>query len=529
MAALWDAVERRDLTAISLCIAEGVDPMYADSTERAGSNNGLRRVSPFGLAVCMDSAGIACLFLDKLGDDFVHRTHFTFRGEAVHISKLVKMLAFDVPNVMAFFIRRRITAHPSFMLSGVFTHAVQTGDVTLIDALIEQGHPPNMVDNNIGLLPTHTAVYHGSLGVLHRLLQAGADPSSQIGGTPLLTAALSVGNEAAASMILQAGAVPGPDTHSPATEPLLSAVKWLPSFVGRLLATGRFNGPNHPHCVRAVKWALFHRDATLLEAILDMGVDIEAARAADGQCMLGIALREVRNNASKLACARAIVDRSINAGNGALPCEVRNQCWHLCDTEIVVSPHAVRFLLAHGADPERAYHGSLSVPIHYAIMRGSCESVAVLLDAGADIYSSDRQRTVVRALDMAMRVDKYPSGRMLTLLADAGFDFSDIGVTELSRDDILIINNAGGALAAVEKHAPYLLHPWNSLSIPDGLAAERQALFEAVAPYVGEDYVAQMIADCVYIPRGRRAEVYANEREALRLQRVEARLARLRQ
>ena len=54
----------------------------------------------------------------------------------------------------------------------------------------------------------------------------------------------------------------------------------------------------------------------------------------------------------------------------------------------VPHPHAVRLLLAHGADPNARDTGDNALPLHFAAGSGPLESVRALLDAGSDVTGS---------------------------------------------------------------------------------------------------------------------------------------------
>lgn len=168
------------------------------------------------------------------------------------------------------------------------TLAIENGATELVELLLERGADPGLAREN-GETPLMTAARLGQIPVLRKLLEAGADPNAReakFGQTALMWAA---GDSEAVRLLLERGADPRVTTktwdvkytvYAPTTFTLgKTGIPWNTSgeFVGKQ------GGQN------ALHFAVLRRDLESAEALLDAGVDIDAA-TADGTTPLLAAL-----------------------------------------------------------------------------------------------------------------------------------------------------------------------------------------------------------------------------------------------
>lgn len=170
-------------------------------------------------------------------------------------------------------------------------------------------------------------------------------------------------------------------------------------------------------------------------------------------------------------------------------------------------------------------------PLYIAIVRHPIELVELLLDE-TDSASTATPDDITKAL-MDGATDRPNNWEYVSLFADRGFSFvyppgrcicGRRGSVAAAWEAML----AKGAAAPTSRQCsdPNVcaadfrnggpLTSWGIGGAHLDIRREREALYEAVIDHVGED-VAQLIADCVAIPHGRRRKIYEAEREEIRV------------
>jgi len=238
--------------------------------------------------------------------------------------------------------------------------AAYRDDLAKTDQLIRAGANVNAA-NDLGVTPLWAASLNGSPALVKRLLEAGANPNAALlsGETPLMVASRS-GNAEAVEALLAKGA--NPDARGARGQ---SALMWAISqkhhAVVRLLLAGKAD----VHA-RTESWtqmmAVPPHGLPEYNRLIPHGADTAlmfAARAGD------------------MESARLLVEAGANPSD--------HDAWGVSATTVAAFSgygEIARYLLEKGADPNNDKPGFTA--LHCAIMRRDEETVAALLDRGAD-------------------------------------------------------------------------------------------------------------------------------------------------
>jgi len=227
--------------------------------------------------------------------------------------------------------------------------------------------------NDLGATPLWAACQNGSVPMVRRVLEAGADPNAPLlaGETPLMVAARS----------------------------------GYPEVVELLLTHGGNANAHGPRGQTALMWAASQKHPDVVQVLLAHGADLKArsdvwseveAVPPHGELPYNKAIPHGGETALLFAVRVGDVESAktlVAAGADVNDADA----WGVSATVLAAHsdfPELLEFLLAKGADPNRAAAGFTAV--HAAIMHRDEKMVAALLDHGADANAPLRTWTPTR-------------------------------------------------------------------------------------------------------------------------------------
>ncbi|KAJ5153134.1 uncharacterized protein N7482_009612 [Penicillium canariense] len=212
---------------------------------------------------------------------------------------------------------------------------------------------------------------HGPVETLHKLLDAGVDPSNHWTVASPLLPAISYGREDLLHTLLEHGFNPNIKDISEQTPLHHAAIHGYPECARILLDAGADLNSADNENLTPSSWALFRGHANVLALLLDRGATIDI-RLIDEESPLGMAARIGRKELVNLLLERnAPVD---GPGNGfpGTPLAWAARCGH----ESIVTQ-----LLEAGADVQATTDEGQNA-LHWAALSGKANVVALLLAEG---------------------------------------------------------------------------------------------------------------------------------------------------
>lgn len=280
-------------------------------------------------------------------------------------------------------------------------------DWQAVNTLLAQGVNPDTAWGD-GSTALHWAAYHDDLSAAARLLEAGAvaTVANDLGATPLWLAAEN-GSAAMTELLLAAGADPNRALFSGET-PLMTATQAGDAQVLRLLLEA---GADPDVAVTrgqtALMWAASRGNAGAVAVLLEHGADVEARSEVRRQYVKSEKEQD-SHPAYKYWIEEGGSTALIMAARSGDPDSVRLLVEAGADIELsdafgtsplIMAVHGgsaevVRYLLRQGADPDAEASGHTA--LHAAVLRGSPQIVAALLEFDADVEARLQRPTPAR-------------------------------------------------------------------------------------------------------------------------------------
>ena len=261
------------------------------------------------------------------------------------------------------------------------------------------------------------AARDGQLAAIDTLLTAGADPDTPGPlGTPALHWLIERGDLEAASVLLAAGADPNRATRLQLTPLYLAAKHGDAEAIQLLLSAGADPNRLDPAGETMLMAAVRAGDLASVNALLEAGAEVDAREAGFQQTALMLAARQGETAiAAKLLETGAAVDASTEIGS-----EPR---WVLPNSRPGFS---FGIGIIRGGLPEdrgmRPFRSGGLTPLLYAAREGHADTIALLLDAGADIEGVEANG--ITPLLMAIANDRASAATLL-IERGANLDTSD--------------------------------------------------------------------------------------------------------
>jgi ankyrin repeat protein len=272
------------------------------------------------------------------------------------------------------------------------THAVKSGDVAAVRALLKQRVDVNVADAD-GTTALHYAIQRNDADTVDLLVRAGANVKAvnRYGIAPLQVAA-TTGSAAIFATLLEAGA--DPNTTTPEGETVLMTASHTGDAASvRLLASrgANVNAKEGWKGQTALMWAAADNNAAAMKALLEAGADVHARSKANVFTPLLFAVRAGHVEASRvLLDAGADVNQPMPDGTSPLVLATVNGHYELGS-----------FLLDRGANPKADGQGwttlhqiawtrrpNTGFNLPGAVATGNLDSLALvrkLVKLGADV------------------------------------------------------------------------------------------------------------------------------------------------
>jgi ankyrin repeat protein len=245
-----------------------------------------------------------------------------------------------------------------------------------------------------GSTPLHWAAYRDDLAKVDQIIRAGANvnAANDIGVTPLWAASLN-GSAPVVKRLLDAGAKPNLPLLSGETPLMAASRAGKAAAVEALLAKGSNPNARGQRAQTALMWAVGQEHADVVALLLAGGADVHARTDEWAQMMAvpphglpeynrmipqgGDTALMFAARVGDAASARLLVEAGANVSD--------HDAWGVSATTLAVFSgygEVARYLLDKGADPNNAKPGFTA--LHCAIMRRDQQTVAALLEHGAD-------------------------------------------------------------------------------------------------------------------------------------------------
>jgi ankyrin repeat protein len=290
--------------------------------------------------------------------------------------------------------------HPHLDPRALLLTAVAQGNLQEIDRLLDMALQRGIDVGNVMGTALFSAVHHGHLAVVERLLNRGADPNLRVDGQSVLHLAIVGASSAIVTTLLDRGAdihqrLEMGDVHN--ATPLMAAALSQPSLVELLLERGAevdaVDGAGHT--------ALMH-----------------AVRAGNDRCVKALALRsgqiDQRSHEGKSAFRYAF-ENNLNALMRVLVeagADIDQECppgsreTALGDAILKGHRNKVQWLIKRGANPNRLLGGGWTPLRHALAAPHGTDMMRLLLRNGANARLGEEQGHSVLAIAAGERNEK---------------------------------------------------------------------------------------------------------------------------